>query len=213
MNEVMRWHHEALAKRTVEALKKNHFDAVYFQGAREAAEFVMGFVKEGASVGFGGSMTITDMGMQEKVKAKGGVVLDHNAPGLSDEERAVIRRKQLLCDVFLTGTNAVTIDGCLLNVDGAGNRVAAMTFGPGKVIVVAGTNKIRKNLDEALERVRHYAAPLNNKRLAKTNPCTVTGTCMDCQADTRICNIYTTMKRKPSVTDMTVVLVGEALGY
>jgi L-lactate utilization protein LutB len=213
MSDVMKWRHETLAGRTVEALKKNAFDAVYFPDAEKAAAFIMDFVGAGTKVGFGGSMTVKGMGIQDKVKAKGGVVLDHGLPELSAEEKNSIRHQQLSCDLFLSGTNAVTLDGCLLNVDGAGNRVAAMTFGPKKVIVVAGTNKICRNLDEAHERLKLYAGPLNNKRLNIPNPCVTAGVCMDCQGKTRICNVYSIMKRKPSAADITVVIVGESLGY
>lgn len=211
--DVMQWHHEALASRTVEALKKHDFDAMYVPDVEKAVEIVMGFVNSGAKVGFGGSMTMTQLGLREKVTAKGAVILDHNAPGLSLEQKIEIRRQQLVCDLFLTSVNAVTLDGCIFNIDGTGNRVNAMTFGPKKVVIVIGMNKIRKDLDEALERVRHYAAPMNNKRLGTLNPCTTTGTCVECEAKTRICRIYTTFRRKPALTDMTVLLVGTGLGY
>jgi hypothetical protein len=158
-------------------------------------------------------MTVKGMGIQDKVQAKGGIVLDHGLPGLSPEESLSVRRQELTCDLFLTGINAITLDGWLVNVDGAGNRVAAMTFGPGKVIAVAGTNKIRKDLEAALERIRYLASPLNNKRLSRPNPCVKTGICMDCQGASRICNIYHVLKRRPASTDFTVVLIGESLGY
>ena len=213
MSDVKNWQRETIANRVLEALKKNFFDAVYFPDAEKAAEYIMGFVKSGMTVGFGGSMTVKGMGIQDKVKEKGGVVLDHGAPGLTHDETLAIRRKQLTCDLFLTGTNAITMDGWLVNVDGAGNRVAAMTFGPQKVIAVAGTNKIRKDLDTALERIEVLASPMNNKRLNYQNPCVKAGVCMDCQGESRICNIYSILKRKPRATNFTVVLIGESLGY
>jgi L-lactate utilization protein LutB len=209
----MTWRSEALANRAIAALKKNSFDAVYFPDTEGASAFIMNFVQAGTAVGFGGSMTIKDMGIQDKVKAKGGVVLDHGAPGLSPEETLAIRRRQLTCDLFLSGTNALTLDGCLLNIDGCGNRVASMIFGPKKVIVVAGINKICKDLEDAHEHVKLFANPLNNKRLNRPNPCTKTGVCMDCQGESRICNIYSILKRRPSATDMTIVIVGKSLGY
>ena len=88
-----------------------------------------------------------------------------------------------------------------------------MTFGPRKVVVVAGTNKIRKNIDEAMERIEHFAAPMNNKRIGTQNPCTVTGTCSDCGTKTRICRVYSILKRRPAATDITVVIVGDGLGF
>jgi L-lactate utilization protein LutB len=213
MNEVLAWHSKAIADHLTEALKKNCFNAEYFADSGKAAEYIMGFVKSGTRVGFGGSMTVKSMGIQDKVKAKGGVVLDHGTPGLSPEEILSIRRQQLTCDLFLASVNAITLDGWLVNVDGAGNRVAAMSFGPEKVIAVAGVNKICKDLDAALERIRCYASPLNNKRLSRPNPCTKTGICMNCQGESRICNIYSVLRHRPSQTDFTVVLIEESLGY
>ena len=156
---------------------------------------------------------MTGLSLQEKAREKGGVILNHSDPSLSPEEKMAVRRQQLVCDVFLSGTNALTLDGWLLNVDGTGNRVAAMTFGPKKVIIVTGTNKIVEDLDSALERIRLKASPMNNKRLGLPNPCATTGVCMECEGDTRICNIYTVLRRKPSATDITVVIIGEELGY
>lgn len=211
--EVQKARHEALAQRAAAALKKSGFDAVYAPDREKAAEIVMGFIGPGAQVGFGGSMTLVQMGLPEKVRAAGAVVLDHNEPGLTPERKGEIRRLQLLCDVFLTGTNAVTLDGGLVNVDGNGNRTNAMTFGPRKVVVVAGANKVRRDLGEALARIEGCAAPLNNRRLRTGNPCASTGICSDCSAETRICRVYSILKRRPSQTDITVVLVGEALGF
>jgi len=213
MSDIKNWHNEAVANRAVEVLKKNFFNVVYFHDSGKAAEYIMGFVKSGMTVGFGGSRTVKGMGIQDKVKEKGGVIYDHGVAGISPEESMSIRRKQLTCDLFLTGINAITMDGWLVNVDGSGNRIAAMTFGPQKVIAVAGTNKIRKDLKAALERIEYLASPLNNKRLSRTNPCVTTGICMNCENQSRICNIYHILKRRPSTTDFTVVLIGESLGY
>ena len=213
MSDVMHWRHDVVADRVLKALKKNFFDAVYFPDAGKAAEYILGYAKPGMTVGFGGSMSVKGMGIQDKIKEKGALVLDHNAPGTSPEDAMTIRRKQLGCDLFITGTNALTMNGWLVNVDGLGNRVASMIFGPKKVIAVAGINKISKDLDAAFERIEQYAGPLNNKRLSKTNPCVTTGICMNCEGQSRICNVYSIMKRRPSATDITVVLVGENLGY
>lgn len=113
----------------------------------------------------------------------------------------------------MTSTNAIIADGRLVNTDGTGNRVAAMIFGPKKVIVIAGTNKIVENLEEAEARIRMTAAPLNNKRLNRSNPCVTTGHCMDCQGPTRLCNVTTVLYKRPPVPDIHVLVVGEELGY
>ena len=212
-SEIKQWHVDTLGASAVEALKKNDFDAVYFSDKEKAIEFVMGHVKEGTQVGFGGSMTIAGMGIQAKAKAAGAVLFDHGDPSLSPEQKAEMRRKQQLCDLFLCSANALTLDGMLVNVDGNGNRTNALTFGPKKVIVVAGINKICADEAAADLRIKEYAAPMNNKRLNTPNPCVQKGVCCDCKGKTRICKVYSTLRRKPAATDFTVVVVGEELGF
>ena len=213
MKKIHNWHNETIGSRVVEVLKKNGFSAVYFQSGEEASEFIMNNVKMGDKVGFGGSMTVKKLGIQEKVKSMGGIVLDHGDSTLSPEEKMETMRGELLSDVFLCSSNAVTLEGELVNIDGVGNRVAAMSFGPKKVIVVVGVNKICKNETAAFERLEQIAAPKNCVRLNMPNPCTKTGVCMDCSADTRACRIYSVIKRKPMRTDITVVVIGEDLGF
>jgi len=153
------------------------------------------------------------MGIQSRALEKGAIILDHNAPGLSPEEKNEVRRAQLTADVFISSSNAVTMEGYLFNVDANGNRVAALSFGPRKTVVVAGMNKVVANLDEAYERLKAYAAPLNNMRLNKPNPCVSQGYCADCNNPTRICRVYQVLKRRPDLSDFTVILVGEERGF
>lgn len=211
--EIQNWHKETIGKKVVDAFIKNDFDAVYFSSAAEATTFILDHVKPETKVGFGGSMTINSMGIQDKVKAVGGKVIDHGAPGLTPEEKLATAREELLSDLFLCSSNAITLDGLLVNIDGMGNRVSAMTFGPKKVIIVVSADKICKDEKAAFERLEGIAAPMNNKRLGIPNPCTRTGTCMNCQAKSRICRVYSVMRKKPMVTDITVVVVGESIGY
>ena len=213
MKKINTWHKETIGSKVVEVLKKNGFSAVYFKKGEEASEFIMNNIHEGDRVGFGGSMTISELGIQEKVKTMGGVVLDHGDPTLSPYEKVETMRGELLSDVYLCSSNAVTLDGELVNIDGAGNRVAAMSFGPKKVIVVVGVNKICKNEASAFERLEQIAAPMNCMRLNMPNPCTKTGVCTDCKADTRACRIYSVIKRRPTRTDITVVVIGEDFGF
>jgi len=213
MKEFEAWHNDVIGERTVAALVKNKFTATYCKTGREAVEKILEQIPANASVGIGGSWTVMQLGLLDKLSARGNEVLNHGKPGLTSEEAAAIRIRQLTSDVFLTGTNAVTLDGKLVNTDGVGNRVAAMIFGPKKVILVAGINKIVKDVEAAEERIKLYAAPINNKRLNRPNPCTATGECMDCQGDTRICNVTTIMKKKPLLTDVNVFIIGEELGF
>jgi hypothetical protein len=165
-----------------------------------------------ASIGFGGSVTLDALGIVAKLEQRGNPVLNHTKPGLSPQEAKAIRRQQLLSDVYLSGTNAVTLDGKLVNVDAVGNRVGAMLFGPDKVYIVVGINKVVKDVAEAEDRVRLWASPPNNKRLGYPNPCAQTGVCTDCQGPTRICNVTTIMHKRPKMTDVHVIVVGEELG-
>ena len=213
MNEFQTWHNDVLGTRVVEALKKNSYAATYVKSKQEALEQIMGMVAPEAVVGMGGSWTLTEIGIEEQLEKKGHRVLNHNKPGLTPEEAGSLRRQQLTSDVFLSGTNAITLDGQLINVDGAGNRVAAMIYGPKKVIIVVGVNKIVSDCDAGIRRIEMIAAPINNKRLNRPNPCTVSGECMDCQGPTRICNVTTIMHKKPLATDIHVVVVGEELGF
>jgi len=205
--------YEARGLRTVAALQKNGFDALYVPNAALAAEKVLDFVSSGAKVGFGGSYTIKSMNIQELAAKKDAIILDHNAPGLGAEEKMDILRAQLTSDVFISSANAVTMDGMLLCVDGNGNRVAAMSFGPKKNVVVAGLNKIVANLGEVYERLTAYASTLNNIRFQKPNPCVTQGYCADCALPTRICRAYLELRRRPGLSDYTVIIVGEELGF
>ena len=209
----VRWHNDTLGEIAVNALKKNKFNAIYFPNRQEAINYVMSFIDSGLTVGIAGSVTVKELKIDEEAIKKGALILDHNAQHLTAEEKLELRRKQLTCDVFLCSSNAITLNGELVNVDGAGNRVAAMTFGPKKVVVVAGINKICQDIDAAFERIKLYAGPMNNKRLNIPNPCVNSGICLDCQSNTRICNIYSVLRKKPAITAINVVIVGENLGF
>lgn len=213
MQTTDQWHTRTLAERACEALKKNGFDAVFAETGKDALALISGFLKSGMSVGVGGSVTLKDIGIDALLEQSGVTILDHSRKGYSGEEKMEVMRKQLTCDLFLSGSNAITLDGEIFNIDGNGNRVAALTFGPRKTVVVIGVNKIVRNLDDAHARAETIASPKNNKRLDIPNPCTVSGICMDCQGEKRICRIYSVLKRRPSRSDFTVIIVGERLGF
>ena len=138
--------------------------------------------------------------------------LDRYKEGLKPEEIKQIYREAFFCDAYFTSTNAITEDGELYNVDGNGNRVAAMLYGPDKVIVIAGVNKIVKNINEAISRVENLAAPANAKRLNRKTPCVITGKCMNCNSPERICREYTVI-RKPAPNRIFILLLNENYGY
>lgn len=202
-----------LGKKVVAALQKNNFQAEYVENREIAAQRLLELVPAEGTVGVGGSVTIEKLNVLDKLAARGNTLFWHNSLGLSPAEVHELRIGQQTCDCFLTSTNAITLDGILVNVDGTGNRVAAMIFGPGKVIIVTGANKIVKDVEAALERIEMVAAPQNCIRLRYNTPCATTGYCVDCQSEQRICNVTTIMRKKPTRTDIMVLVVGEELGY
>ncbi len=206
------WFHEQRAERALKALKAHGFRADYFQSKQEAAEWVLGEAKEASFIGVGGSLSVRELGVVEALEHQGKTVFDDWK--VSDPKEVLrVRRAQLTCDLFLTSANAVTESGEIVNMDGVGNRVAAMSFGPRRVIVVAGLNKLVADLPQAFRRIREVAAPLNARRLGFKTPCAKTGQCTDCDAPQRICNVSMVLHRRPSLMDMAVALVGEAMGY
>lgn len=204
---------DARIKRTMENLEKNNISAYRVENEEEALKKVEELIPEGATVGIGGSMTLFEVGVIDLLRKGGYNVLDRYKEGLTPAEMKEIFRKGFFADAFVTSSNAVTEDGELYNVDGTGNRVAAMLYGPDRVIVIVGTNKLVKDVEQAVIRVQETAGPANNKRLNKPNPCTKVGHCMDCSLDTRICNEYTLIRRQAVKGRMHVIIVNKELGY
>lgn len=211
--EKLNWAYEKKCQKAVESLKKNGFTAVYCTTRKEAVDYIVNQAKEAFTIGFGGSMTLVELNVAEVLKEMGKELLNHNAPNLSSEEKMAIRRRQLTCDLFLTSTNALTLTGNLVNIDGTGNRAASMFFGPRKIIIIAGRNKIVGSIEEGLNRIKMYAAPANARRLNLSTPCASTGFCADCNSPERICRITTILERKPLLTDIHVLVVNEDLGF
>lgn len=199
-----------------EKLEKNNFDAVIVQSAGEAARFVMEKIvpaTKAQSVAFGGSMTLNATGLLDSLaEVKGLTILSPYAPDLSMEQKMEIRRQSLLVDLYLAGTNALTEDGVLVNLDMTGNRVAAITFGPKKVVLFIGRNKIVPDLETAMWRIKDYAAPTNAMRLKYKTPCSKTSECADCSSPERICNTWTITEKSYPKGRTTVILINEELG-
>ncbi len=210
--DVKGWHIEKTVQRTVKALESNFFDAAFFSDRQTLVDKVMGFVKPKMKIGFGGSITVRSLGIVELLKDKNVEILDHWKQGLTKEEINEIRFRQLTCDLFLSSANAITEKGEIINVDGKGNRTNSTTYGPKKVIIIAGFNKIVPDINAGLERVKNIAAPMNAKRLNLSLPCAETGHCHDCKSEGRICRIISIMQMKPSETDVSVFLINEDLG-
>lgn len=206
------WYNEELLKKVVNNLKSNFFDAIYFREKAEAQEHIYKNIEKGMKIAFGGSMTIRELNIQNYAINTGAIVFDHNSSGLSDEEKLALMRDQLTSDLFICSSNAITSNGFLVNVDGNGNRIAAMIFGPKKVIIVAGINKIVHSEEEAFNRLKYVAGPMNMKRLNRNTPCGNDGTCHNCSSPERGCRAYSVIKKRPSLTPTEVILIDEVIG-
>ena len=225
-----KWFYEQRAEIAVYNLQKKNINAKYVANSQEALVTVMEMIPAGVTVARGDSMTVDQIGIiPELQKRQQNALIDpmeRDADGLflftEIEQRRKIAREMFSADIFLVGTNAVTLDGKLVNVDAWGNRVAAMIFGPDKVIILVGVNKIVKDVNEALERIHNYTAPMNAKRHYLKHhredfgnlPCAKTSICVDCNNDWRICR-HTVITEGTMIREkgrINVVLVGEELG-
>lgn len=212
--DLINWTHEQKCLKAVESLGKHGFTALYCSTPQDAAEYIIAGAADAVTVGFGGSMSIVSLGVEQLLREQGKEILNHSSPGLSLDERLVILRRQLTCDLFLSGCNALTLNGELVNIDATGNRVGAMLFGPRKVIVVAGRNKLVDGTPhDAIERVKAWATPPNAKRLNFKTPCSATGFCSDCNSPDRLCRVTSIIDRKPRFTDIHVLVVNAELGF
>jgi hypothetical protein len=213
-DELVLWTHEQKCLKTVGSLVKNGFRAEYCPTPQVACDCIVQEAADADSLGFGGSMSIVGLGVESRLREQGKEILNHADPALSRAEKMDVMRRQLTCDLFLTGTNALTISGELVNIDATGNRVAAMFFGPRKVIVVAGRNKlVDGSAQEAIQRVKNWATPPNAKRLNFKTPCASTGFCSDCNSPDRLCRVTSIIDRKPRFTDVMVLVVNADLGF
>jgi len=230
MSEERKWFYQERAKIVVTNLQRKNMNAQYVSNRQEALTTLIDMIPLGATVARGDSITIDQIEIiPELRKRKQNKIIDpleRDSDGLyiitEIEESRRIARETFSADIFLVGTNAVTLDGKLVNTDGWGNRVSAMIFGPDKVIVVAGVNKIVKDVNEALERIHNVAAPMNAKRHYLKHhrpefgdlPCVRTGRCVDCNHDWRICR-YTVIIEGAMIREkgrINVILIGEELG-
>lgn len=205
---------DKVAKKIIKNLEKRRMAGSYALTAAKAREEIIDMISQGATVFRCGSMTAVGMGLWEAIGALPEVnLIDPYKPELSPEEGLELRRQGLIADIMIASSNAITLDGRLVNLDGMGNRVAAMAFGPKKVILVVGMNKVAPDLESAVARVKHYAAPVNAIRFKVKTPCVETGLCQDCRSAQRICNMWSMIEGHMIKDRIHVKLVGEFLGY
>jgi len=206
------WFSEQLGHRTVQNLKRHGFNACFTENRQDAVDWIIDEVGKYESFGFGGSSSTRALNLPQILSGMGKIVYDHwSVP--EDSTDIDIRLAQGRCDCFICSANAISATGEIVNVDGVGNRVGAMIFGCRSVVIIAGMNKVRETLDDALYRVRQIAAPMRAKSLNMDTPCARTGVCTDCNSPQRICRITAILHRKPMMTDVSVVLINETLGF
>ena len=203
---------ERLAERMIKNLKRRNIEAYYCPTAVETVKKVSELIADGSSVTWGGSMSIRDIGIPQALKERKTLeVLDRDE--VTDREEVVkIYERAFTADVYLSSANAISEDGVIVNIDGNGNRVAAITWGPKKVIFVIGLNKVAQTVEAALARARSTASPINAARFDIKTPCQVDGVCHNCNSPENICNYVHFLRNSPKGRH-TVVLVGESLGY
>lgn len=212
MEEAKRKAYEKQAKILVKNLQSRHFAACYCPTKEEALKKALELIPEGASIGWGGSVSAKEIGLMDAVRSGAYHPIDRDKAE-NPEELHRLMKQSLMADVFLTGANALSLDGQMVNIDGTGNRLAGILFGPEKVLVIVGMNKVTATLEEAVARARNVAAPMNKQRFPNETPCEVTGTCADCKAEGCICNQILITRHCRPVGRIQFLLVGEDLGF
>jgi len=195
-----------------EALRANRFSAEVYESGAAASAALLALAGRGLKVGLGGSMTVVSLNLPEALAAAGNTIVTHK-PGMTPEQKRAVWLEAQGSDLYLASPQAVTADGKLVFLDANGNRGAAVIYGPRRIVLLAGVNKLARDQEEGLWRARNVSAIANNIRLSKDNPCVKAGRCVDCAAPGRICNQVTLLWKKPSASDILVMLVNENLGY
>ena len=213
MNENIKWVNEKKIEKTINNLKKNNINGYYVKDNDELINLIKDIAKEGEVVSVGGSMSLFESKVIELLRSGRYEFLDRYKKDLTQEDIKEIYRKSFFADTYFASANAITEDGEIFNVDGNGNRVAAILYGPDKVVLIVGVNKIVKNIEQAVARNRAISGPANAKRLNLSTPCIKTGQCMECNIEDRICCEYTEIKRQRNPKRMHVIFINDTLGF
>ena len=212
MNTPQETRNERLAATLIRHLKQRHYDAYYCHDTNELLEKGKSLIPEGSTITWGGSDSIRSTGVTTMLKDGNYRVFDRDE-ATTDDERVAIYRKAFECDYYLASANAISEDGVIVNIDGNGNRVAAITWGPKHVVFVVGLNKVCQDVDAAIKRARSVAAPINMARFNLNTPCSKDGTCHECKSPDSICNYVSIQRMSHPAGRHIVLLVGEDLGY
>jgi hypothetical protein len=212
-SEYKTWHQEARLAAVVIALEKRAFHSTYAASLDDARQALLDNIPVDATVGVGGSVTIREIGILEELEKRGTTVVHHWKKGIPLLESRELRQKEGRADYYLTSANAITRHGDIINIDGIGNRVAHMIYGPENVFIVAGYNKITDDIDSGIKRSKNIAAVMNARRVGSKTPCAETGQCSDCNAPARICRVTSIIQYRPWQTNISVLLVNARLGF
>lgn len=200
-------------KKTIKNFQRNNMNGYHVKDKEELIKLLDEIIRNNATVGCGDSVTLEQLEVFEYLRNRQLEFYDKHEKGLTSKDKQVLYIKNFSADVFITGTNAVTENGELINIDGNGSRVAPMIYGPKKVIIVVSENKIMSNVTEGMQRARQIAAPLDAKRLGKATPCVKTGKCYDCKSKDRICNDFVVIARQFDPDRIHVIIVESEYGY
>lgn len=211
MLEPMKKYYDKRGAVLVKNLQSRNFEAFYCENKEAALEKALELIPKGVSVGWGGAISAEQIGLLNVIRNGEYQAIDRDTAS-SPEERARLMKQCLTAQVFIAGANALSLDGQMVNVDGVGNRVAAMVYGPDMVLIIAGMNKVVATLDDAITRARTIAAPANKQRFPNATPCEITGVCTDCKSEGCICNQVLITRRSNPAGRIKIILVGEALG-
>lgn len=200
-------------EKTIKALKRNNMNGYHVRTVDDLKALLLEFMPPKTTLAVGGSQTLFETGLIDWLREQPFTFYDRYAPGLTPQEVQLVHRKAFSADAYLASSNAITEQGELYNVDGSGNRVAAITFGPSRVYLIVSPNKIVKDLDAAIARNREIAAPANNVRLSTNTPCTHTGSCNDCRSENRICCSYSIIGHQRDAGRIHVIFLDGQWGY
>ena len=204
--------YDKLGPRVVQALEARHFEAWYFSTVEEAKEKVLSLIEKGKSIGWGGSYTLAETGILEAIKQGDYKIIDRDT-AKDQAERKMLQKQALIADYFIMSANAISEDGVIVNLDGNGNRAAAMVYGPDNVIVVVGMNKVCKTVEDAVKRTRTIAAPINAQRFDIKTSCKQTGSCANCKSPDSICSSMVISRLSFPAGKIKVILIGKDLGF
>lgn len=202
-----------ILEETIKSLKKNRIKSIVFESSNDVLEFLDSKIEDSSVVGLGDSVTLETIGVHDYLKRRNLIYLDKYDRSLNKVAKRELYINNFNSDYFLSSANAISSEGKIYNLDGNGSRVAPIIYGPKKVLIICGINKIVKNEEEAVLRIQKIAAPLDVKRLNRNTPCSITGECMDCKSPNKICNYFTVIQGQFDEARITVIFIKVELGY